>query len=247
MQPPIRAALNSICKQYLRTLARPGCCHRRLRAMASSAMSSRRRLCYAGRVSTATKFPARMTIAEFLDWCPEDGRTWQLVDGEPIATAPASTSHARMLAEIARVLANHLLERGSPCTVLVEPGVKPHLAQAHNVRISDLAVSCSAAGDDGRLSSEPVLVIKILSPSNHQETWANVWAYASIPSVREILVVSSVEVSADLLARRADGSWPEGPTRLSGSDITLETIGFRSARSAFYRTARLSGAPASSA
>lgn len=207
-------------------------------------MAAERPACYAPRMSTATKFPARMTTAEFLDWCPEDGRTWQLVDGEPVAMAPASTGHARMLAEIARVLANHLLERGSPCTVLAEPGVRPHLAQAHNVRIPDLAVTCSPGGDDGRLLSEPVLVIEILSPSNHHETWANVWAYASIPSVREILVVSSVEVKADLLVRRADGSWPEQPERLSGSDITLDSIGFRSALSAFYRTARLSGAPA---
>ena len=34
---------------------------------------------------------ARMTVTEFLTW-PADpsGRTWQLIDGEPVAMAPAS-------------------------------------------------------------------------------------------------------------------------------------------------------------
>jgi hypothetical protein len=30
--------------------------------------------------------------------------------------------------------------------------------------------------------TDPVLLIEILSPSNQAETWANVWAYATIPS-----------------------------------------------------------------
>lgn len=38
--------------------------------------------------------------------------------------------------------------------------------------------------------SDPVLLMEILSPSDAQQTWANVWAYATIPSVTEILVVS---------------------------------------------------------
>jgi hypothetical protein len=31
----------------------------------------------------------------------------------------------------------------------------------------------------------PVLLIEILSTSNQAETWANVWAYTSVPSVPE--------------------------------------------------------------
>ncbi len=190
-------------------------------------------------MSSATKIPARLTVAEFLDWCPEDGRVWQLVDGEPMAMAPASTAHARMQTEIGALLRNHLLERGSTCDVLTAPGVAPRVGKAHNVRIPDLAVSCSPACDNGRLLSEPVVVIEILSPSNHQETSANVWAYTTIPSVREILVVSSVDVRAELLCRGADGSWPEQPATIEGGEVALESIGFRCPLAAFYRTTRL--------
>ncbi|MDD2859456.1 MAG: Uma2 family endonuclease [Acidiphilium sp.] len=189
-------------------------------------------------MSSAIKFPARMTVAEFLDWCPEDGQRWQLVDGEPVAMAPASTTHARIQAEIGRLLGNHLVERGSLCDVLTAPGVTPHLEKVHNVRVPDLGVSCASSGDDGLLLSEPVLLIEILSPSNHRETWANVWAYASISSVREILVVSSVSVGADLLRRRPDGTWPEQPETVTGGDLWLESIHYAAPLIDFYRTTR---------
>ncbi len=188
----------------------------------------------------ATKIPARMTVAEFFDWCPEDEQLWQLVDGEPVAMAPASTTHGLIQNEIGRLLGNHLADRNHPCRVVTTPGVTPHVEKTHNMRVPDLAVTCAPTDEDGRVLSEPVLVIEILSPSNHHETWANVWAYTTIPSVREILVVSSVEVSAELLRRGKDGVWPEQPARITEGEVELESLGgFRCPLAAFYRTTKL--------
>ena len=50
-------------------------------------------------------------------------------------------------------------------------------------------------------ASDPVLLVEILSPSNRAETWTNVWAYTTIPSVREILVLHSLRIRAELLRR----------------------------------------------
>jgi Uma2 family endonuclease len=44
--------------------------------------------------------------------------------------------------------------------------------------------------------ADPVLVIEIPSPSNEVETWANIWAYTTIPTVTEILIVSSTKIEA---------------------------------------------------
>jgi Uma2 family endonuclease len=46
--------------------------------------------------------PARMTTAEFFAWNPEDisVRSWQLIDGEPVAMAPAADAHGAILVEI---------------------------------------------------------------------------------------------------------------------------------------------------
>lgn len=82
-------------------------------------------------------------------------------------------------------------------------------------------------------------MIEILSPSNQAETWANVWAYASIPSVLEILVLKTAEIGAALLRRNADGSWPNEPVSVETGDLTLASIGFTVPLSVAYRTTRL--------
>jgi len=67
-------------------------------------------------------------------------------------------------------------------------------------------------------------------------TWANVALYETIPSVREILVLPTAEISADLLTRQPDGKWPK--LSLTRDDtVELKSIGFAVPLKAFYRTA----------
>ena len=47
-------------------------------------------------IVAVAKIPVRMTVDEFLDWDSGDGLTWQLVDGEPQAMAPAKITHAAL-------------------------------------------------------------------------------------------------------------------------------------------------------
>jgi Uma2 family endonuclease len=87
---------------------------------------------------------------------------------------------------------------------------------------------------------EPVLLVEILSPSNEAETRANIWAYTTIPSVRELLVVHSTRIEAELLRRNADGSWPEQPEIIgSDGDLSLTRIAFAERLAALYRTTAL--------
>ncbi len=74
--------------------------------------------------------------------------------------------------------------------------------------------------------TDPVLIVEFLSPSNQTETWSNVWAYTTVPSVREILVVWTVTVGAEPLRRGADGSWPREPARVEAGMLHLESIGW---------------------
>ncbi|HEX5325574.1 MAG TPA: Uma2 family endonuclease [Acetobacteraceae bacterium] len=181
---------------------------------------------------------ARMTVTEFLAW-PADptGRHWQLIDGEPVAMAPASRTHGAIQAEIARLLGNHLRARHDSCIVIAEPGIVPQVRADWNVRVPDLAVTCSPDDPHERLLHDPVLVVEILSPSNEAESWANVWAYTTIPSVREILVLRSLEISGELLRRGADGLWPaRGFTFRSEDEIRLDSIAGTFRVAEFYAT-----------
>ena len=66
-----------------------------------------------------------------------------------------------------------------------------------------------------------------MSPGNVNETWENVRNYATLPSVREILIVHSTRVKAELMVRRADGALPADPTPFnSGGRVPLTSIDF---------------------
>ncbi|MGH6811126.1 MAG: Uma2 family endonuclease [Methylocella sp.] len=185
------------------------------------------------------KIPGRMTIGEFLAWTPPMAQLWQLVDGEPQAMAPASRTHGAIQSELARLIGNELGERASPCTVITAPGVIPQVQSETNIRIPDLAVTRSGYDEEESALTNPVLLIEILLPGNQAETWANVWAYTTIPSVQEILVLKTAAVGAELLRRASDGTWPKQPLVIEAGELTLESIGFVMPIAAAYRTTRL--------
>ena len=190
---------------------------------------------------TALRKPAGMTVADFRAWQPEEHpeRRWQLFDGEPVCMAPASENHGAIQAEATFLLTAHLREHRPACRVIGAPGVVPRIRSASNHRIPDLGVTCSPPSG-GQFVTDPVLLVEILSPSNEPLTRANVWAYTTIPSVVEILLLGSVRVEAELLRRGRDGSWPEAPVFLGAEDdLELASIGFRGPLRGFYRTTDL--------
>jgi Uma2 family endonuclease len=192
-------------------------------------------------VALRNPIPPRMTLYEFLEWDSGDGTgaPYQLIDGEPVAMAPARQRHAAIMTEIAALVRNHLLDRGSPYRILGQPGIVPRVHANQNFRIPDLGVTC-APPDNALMVQDPVLLIEILSPSNEAETRADIWTYTTIPSVREILAVRSTRMEAELLRRDADGNWPEEPAIVTGhAMLTLASIDYATALSAFYRTTGL--------
>jgi Uma2 family endonuclease len=180
-----------------------------------------------------------MDTAEFLAWDAPGNTSWQLVEGEPQAMAPASRTHGVIQAELARVIGNHFDERGSPCVVVGAAGVVPRIRADINVRVPDLAVTCTETDEEEHTLGEPVLLVEILSPSNRSETWSNIWTYTTIPSVREILIIDSVRVRAHLLRRDAQGNWPERATVIEDGMLELESVDFRVPLAALYRRTRI--------
>ena len=93
--------------------------------------------------------------------------------------ALANRTHGAIQAELGSLIVNHLSKQGGPCTLVVAPGVIPHVQSDTNIRIPDLAVTCSGYDPEEAALTDPVLLIEILSPGNQAETWANVWAYTT--------------------------------------------------------------------
>jgi Uma2 family endonuclease len=187
------------------------------------------------------KIPVRMAVGEFLKWDPDDAVRYELVDGEPRAMAPASTIHGFLQNELGSLIGNHLRDTASGCEVVANPGIIPRLLSEHNVRIPDLAVTCSPLAVGQATLPDPVLLIEILSPGNQAKTWTNVWAYTSIPSVREIPVLRADRIAAELLRRSPPGEWPDRPIAITGGELALESIGFRIAFTDLYARTGLAG------
>jgi len=192
----------------------------------------------------ALKIPVRMSVDEFLAWTPSDHQFWQLVDGEPQAMAPPNRTHGAIQGELVSLIRNHLMEHGSPRSVIATPGIVPRVQSDINIRVPDLAVTCSGYQTEEAALTVPVLVVEILSPSNQAETWRNVWTYTTIPSVQEILIVRTATVGAELLRRNPDGTWPERPLAIEQGELALDSIGLRVPLTALYRTTRLARAGA---
>jgi Uma2 family endonuclease len=190
-------------------------------------------------MSSVLKPSDPMTVAEFLTWEAPADRHWQLVDGEPIAMAPASRTHGSLQLELGALMRNHLVNTGSPCTVVTAPGIVPQVRSSDNFRIPDLAVTCTRYDIEEYDVSNPVLIVEILSPSDRSDTWRNVWAFATIPDLHEILILSSTAVRAELLRRGVDGSWPASSTVIEDGDLVLHSIGLAVPLTAIYRTTRL--------
>jgi Uma2 family endonuclease len=182
-----------------------------------------------------------MTVDEFLVWDPDEpsGRAWQLIDGEPVAMAPASENHGAIQGRVATRISNHLEAKRPGCRLIVAPGIVPRTRAGMNWRIPDLGVTC-APPSGGHTVAEPVLLIEILSPSNEALTRANIWAYTTIPSVRDILAIRGTRIEAELLTRQADGTWPEEPLTIRGTErLDLPSIGFSAPLADFYATSSL--------
>jgi Uma2 family endonuclease len=188
--------------------------------------------------------PRAMTVTEFLDWEPDDrsGALWQLRDGEPEMMAPASDAHGSIQAQLAFSITGHLRQRPGGCRVVVAPGVVPSVRSAENCLVPDLGVTCAPPAN-ARVMAEPLVLIEILSPSNEAKTRANVWAYTTIASVREIVVIRSESIGAEILRRQPDGTWPARAERIGAEDmLRLESIDFAEPLRAAYRTTALGSA-----
>ncbi len=169
--------------------------------------------------ATAQKTPAPVTAEEFLASTTRLGPgKHQLIDGVIVAMAPASPTHGTVQARLAYLLQAHFEKSGLPCRVMTEAGVKPRVRGRTNVRVPDLLVTCGPPPAPGvGLVPEPSLIVEVLSPSNDDETESAIRSCASIPSVKEMLVVDSSRVFAEVWRRDAEGAWPVDPETIDGT------------------------------
>ena len=168
--------------------------------------------------------PARKfwTLDEFLAF--EDGTDtrYELIGGEIVAMAPPSSIHGALAARLGAAISGNLHR---PCEVVMEAGILlPERIDTYYQ--ADLAVSCAGLTRDPSVP-EPKIIAAILSPSTAATDYLRKLPdYRDIPSVEDILLVSSTEPRIEHWRREVDG-WKvqdlrgEGVVRLQAFDLTV--------------------------
>jgi Uma2 family endonuclease len=146
------------------------------------------------------------------------------VNGTARPQPAASYTHSLIQATLALVIGSHLVARKSDYRVGVQAPVAPPFGSSASTRMPDLSVSCLPVGD-GLVSPDPVLIVEIVSRTNRDAVWESIRSCANIARVREILVVESERIGAQVFRRSELGDWSaQGRALAVGDDIALATI-----------------------
>ncbi|NJO56528.1 MAG: Uma2 family endonuclease [Rhodospirillales bacterium] len=184
-----------------------------------------------------------MTVEAFLDW-PGDGtgRKFELVDGVPRAMAPASMDHGVIRGNVVTAFNNHFRGADMRCRAATEGPVVPPFKSRINAWAPDVVVTCTPPSTS-RVADEPLLIVKLLSPSNEDETWACIRALAGLRSLQEIVAVWSTRVEAEVYRRTPAGDWPTEPETIGpGGIVHLASIGLHLPIAEVYRMTLLAEA-----
>jgi Uma2 family endonuclease len=176
----------------------------------------------------------KLNVDEFLTWDDGTDRRYELVRGEIVAMAPPSQRHGTIVALLAAALI-----RGVPreCRVVVEAGIR--LADRDDTYYqADLAVTCAPPSGSQHVP-EPRVIVEVLSPSTAQyDRGTKLPDYREIPSIDEIVAISSTGRDAELW-RRSGTSWIV--SRINRGTLRLESIGAEIDLDAVYTGAGLGG------
>ena len=173
--------------------------------------------------------PARRLWAldEFLAFDDGTDTRYELFDGQIVAMAPASDVHGALVARLTARIGAGLRP---PCEVVVEAGIVPP-ERADSYYQADLAVTCAGLSGQQFIAG-PILIVEVLSPSTATtDRDRKLPDYRTIPSLQDILVVSSTEPRIEHFRRAPDG-WKihdlrgQGTLRLDALDVTIDLAEF---------------------
>jgi Uma2 family endonuclease len=163
------------------------------------------------------------TLEEFLAFDDGTDTSYQLFEGRIVAMNPPLVGHAALVGRLIRIIGNQLEQ---PCEVYAEAGVIP-VNRRHSWYKADLIVTCTPGNYTDQFIAEPVLVVEVLSPTTTATDFSRKLPdYQQMPSMRDILLVSSMERLIRHWRREQDG-WIEhrhrrsAMVRLTGLPVAL--------------------------
>lgn len=178
----------------------------------------------------ALKQPSHMTVDEFLTWDDGADTRYELVGGEAFAMTPPSPAHSLIVINLGSEIRSRLKP---PCRIFAEAGVR--LAERSDTYYqADLAISCTSVAAGASQILNPVVIVEVLSPSTAAHDRATkVPDYRRIPSVKEIVLISSTASGIELW-RRAGDDWTVTDVIGDGAILRLASVNVEISLASIY-------------
>ncbi len=147
----------------------------------------------------------KLSLDEYLAWENQQPEKNEFYRGEVFAMVGARRVHGRIVANLVRLLGNHL--KGSPCQVFTD-GMKLQIAD-DAIFYPDLLVTCDRVDlATDLIFKSPKLVIEVLSPSTHAYDRGLKFAvYRRLPSLLEFVLIDPDTRRVEAFRRNAQGQW----------------------------------------
>jgi Uma2 family endonuclease len=148
----------------------------------------------------------RMTVEEYFELCRNNPDAhYEYIDGQVTMLAGGSLNHSRITTNINGVLRNLL--RGSPCQAFTSDAMLQ--VAAGRYVLPDIAVTCDERDhQDNDYLQYPCLLFEVLSPSTETADRGRKFTYyRNMPTIREYVLVNSLEVSVELFRREKSTFW----------------------------------------
>jgi Uma2 family endonuclease len=159
------------------------------------------------------------TIEDFLAFDDGTDTRYELIRGRVFAMAPPSEAHGELVSKLTIAIGSRLRPA---CRVVNEAGILVP-GRADTYYQADLAVTCAPRREGQIHVAEPAIIVEVPSPSTAAiDLNRKVPDYRTIPSVEDILVVSSTEPRVEHWQRAEDG-WRVHDFRGSG-EIALQSL-----------------------
>jgi Uma2 family endonuclease len=163
------------------------------------------------------------TLEDFLAFDDGTDTSYQLFEGRIVAMNPPLRGHGSLVVRLANIVSSQLKP---PCEAIAEAGIIP-VNRPHSWYKADLIVTCTPGNYQDPFIAEPVLVVEVLSPTTRATDFSRKLPdYQQIPSMRDILLASSMERLMRHWRRGPDG-WVENAhrapatVRLSGLPVSI--------------------------
>ena len=184
-----------------------------------------------------------MTIGEFLIWDDGTDTRYELMAGEVVAMSPPNEAHGVIAANLIGEVRAGLKP---PRRIVTEAGVQCP-GRDDTYYQADALVTRATPVPGSQFPADPSVIFEVLSPSTTAHDWGTkVPDYRSLPSVPEIVLVSTTKVKAEVWLRHGNG-WTVIDIEGGEAILRLGSVDIEVALGALYQGVALAPTATSSA